>query len=75
MPDTIRVIYPVRKDHCHWERSDSRRFAMDLQQLHTFKTVVDEGGFSAAGQKLFRSQPAVSLALKRLEEEDRKSVV
>ena len=41
---------------------------MDLQQLHTFKTVVDEGGFSAAGQKLLRSQPAVSLALKKLEE-------
>ena len=42
---------------------------MDLQQLHTFKTVVDEGGFSAAGQKLLRSQPAVSLALKKLEED------
>ena len=42
---------------------------MDLHLLETLKTVVDEGSFSAAGQKLFRSQPAVSLALKRLEED------
>ena len=42
---------------------------MDLSLLDTFRTVVEEGGFSAAGQKLLRTQPAVSLALKRLENE------
>jgi DNA-binding transcriptional LysR family regulator len=42
---------------------------MDLQLLDTFKTVVEEGSFSAAGQRLFRTQPAISLALKRLEAE------
>jgi len=42
---------------------------MDLHLLETLRAVVDEGSFSAAGQKLFRSQPAVSLALKRLEED------
>ena len=42
---------------------------MDLSLLETFRTVVEEGGFSAAGQKLLRTQPAVSLALKRLENE------
>ncbi len=42
---------------------------MDLSLLETFRTVVEEGGFSAAGQKLSRTQPAVSLALKRLENE------
>ena len=46
-----------------------RAAPMDLQLLETLKAVVDEGSFSAAGQKLFRSQPAVSLALKRLEED------
>ena len=42
---------------------------MDLQLLNTFKAVVEEGSFSAAGQRLLRTQPAVSLALKRLEAE------
>lgn len=40
---------------------------MDLALLRIFQTVADEGSFSRAGHKLFRSQPAVSLALKRLE--------
>lgn len=40
---------------------------MDLALLETFRTVAREGSFSRAGQKLLRTQPAVSLALKRLE--------
>ena len=42
---------------------------MDLDLLRLFETVAEEGSFSRAGHKLFRSQPAVSLAVKRLEEE------
>jgi len=42
---------------------------MDLALLETFTAVVEEGSFSRAGQKLLRTQPAVSLALKRLEAE------
>ena len=42
---------------------------MDLALLQTFTTVVEEGSFSRAGDKLLRTQPAVSLALKRLENE------
>lgn len=40
---------------------------MDLSLLRVFETVAAEGSFSQAGQKLFRSQPAISLAVKRLE--------
>ena len=40
---------------------------MDLDLLTVFETVAAEGSFSRAGQKLFRSQPAISLAVKRLE--------
>lgn len=40
---------------------------MDLDLLTVFETVAAEGSFSRAGQRLFRSQPAVSLAVKRLE--------
>ena len=40
---------------------------MDIALLHLFETVAEERSFSRAGQKLFRSQPAISLAVKRLE--------
>ena len=36
--------------------------------LRTFATIVKEDGFSNAGKKLGRSQPAVSLQMNRLEE-------
>ena len=36
--------------------------------LRTFVTIVKEGGFSNAGNKLGRSQPAISLQMNRLEE-------
>ncbi len=40
---------------------------MDLHALHVFLTVATENSFSAAAGKLFRTQPAVSLAVQRLE--------
>lgn len=40
---------------------------MDISLLRLFRTVAEEGSFSRAAQKLLRTQPAVSLALKRLE--------
>jgi DNA-binding transcriptional LysR family regulator len=40
---------------------------MDLGLLQTLVAVVEEGSFSGAGQKLLRTQPAISLALQRLE--------
>jgi len=39
---------------------------MDL--LRTFTTIYDVGGFTQAGELLGRSQPAISLQVKRLEE-------
>ena len=42
---------------------------MDLALLRLFETVAEERSFSKAGQRLFRTQPAVSLAVKRLEVE------
>src|SRR5712671_6753507 len=40
---------------------------MDLYSLQVFAAVVAEGSFSRAAEKLFRTQPAVSLAVQRLE--------
>lgn len=42
---------------------------MDFAALNTFVTVVEEGSFSRASEKLLRTQPAVSLAVRRLETE------
>ena len=40
---------------------------MDLALLRLFETVAEERSFSRAGQRLYRTQPAISLAVKRLE--------
>ena len=42
---------------------------MELHALQVFATVVGERSFSRAAEKLFRTQPAVSLAVQRLENE------
>ncbi len=42
---------------------------MELYSLQVFATVVAERSFSRAAEKLLRTQPAVSLALQRLEAE------
>jgi DNA-binding transcriptional LysR family regulator len=41
---------------------------MDLAQLHVFLTVARERSFSRAAEKLYRTQPAVSIAIRKLEE-------
>ena len=42
---------------------------MELYLLQTFLTVANEKSFSRSGEKLLRTQPAVSLAIQRLENE------
>jgi DNA-binding transcriptional LysR family regulator len=42
---------------------------MELYSLQVFLTVATERSFSRAAEKLLRTQPAVSLALQRLEQE------
>src|ERR1700685_2108049 len=42
---------------------------MDFDQLVTFLEVAKLGSFSRAGQKVFRSQSAVSAQIRQLEEE------
>lgn len=47
----------------------TRARTIDPELLRAFVTVVDSGGFSAAARRLFRGQSAVSLQIKRLEEQ------
>jgi DNA-binding transcriptional LysR family regulator len=42
---------------------------MDLNQLHTFVEVAQAGSFTRAAEKLFLTQPALSLQIKALETE------
>ncbi len=41
---------------------------MELEQLRVFLAVAQEKSFSRAAEKLFRTQPAVSIAVRKLEE-------
>jgi DNA-binding transcriptional LysR family regulator len=42
---------------------------MELTQLEFFRSVVEEGSFSKAAERVYRTQPAVSIAVRRLEDE------
>src|SRR6185295_11374625 len=42
---------------------------MDIFQLETFLAVAREGSFSRAAGKLYRTQPAISQAIRKLETE------
>jgi DNA-binding transcriptional LysR family regulator len=42
---------------------------MDLKQLRYFKAIVEAGGFSAASRQLHIAQPALSIAVRKLEQE------
>ena len=42
---------------------------MDISQLEVFLAVAREGGFSRAAEKLYRTQSAVSQAVRKLEDE------
>jgi LysR family transcriptional regulator, low CO2-responsive transcriptional regulator len=42
---------------------------MELMQFEMFVAVVEEGSVQGASERVFRTQPAVSIAIKKLEEE------
>jgi DNA-binding transcriptional LysR family regulator len=42
---------------------------MELAQLEAFMAVIREGSFSAAAKALYRTQPAISQTIKKLEDE------
>lgn len=50
-------------------RYNPRIIAMDFDQLITFLEVAKQGSFSRAGEKVFRSQSAVSAQIRQLEQE------
>lgn len=53
--------------HCRTRRRHETD--LEITQLEFFIKVVEEGGFSKAASRVYRTQPAVSIAVKRLEDE------
>jgi DNA-binding transcriptional LysR family regulator len=47
----------------------NRHECMELMQLEMFVAVVEEGSVRAAAERVFRTQPAVSIAVSKLERE------
>src|SRR6202171_4667901 len=47
---------------------ETRFFAMELSELQVFLMVAKEGSFSRAAERLYRTQPAVSLSIRKLED-------
>ena len=43
--------------------------SIDSEVLRTFVAIADEGGFTKAGERVNRTQSAVSMQMKRLEED------
>ena len=48
---------------------------MELMQLEMFVAVVEEGSVRKAAARVYRTQPAVSMALRKLEQEVRASLL
>jgi DNA-binding transcriptional LysR family regulator len=41
---------------------------LDIDQLHTFVAIIDTGSFTKAADRVFKTQSAVSMQMRRLEE-------
>ena len=48
---------------------------MELYPLKVFLTVATERSFSRAGEKLLRTQPAISIAIQRLESDLKEKLI
>ena len=63
------ALWPIREGFENYE-SHEKLFGMrslNLDYLRTFVTVIEQGGFSAAAERLNLTQPAVSLQIRQLE--------
>src|ERR1700759_4583553 len=46
----------------------ARSIVLDLSELQVFLMVAREGSFSRAAERLYRTQPAISLGIRKLED-------
>ena len=56
--------------HCIWEIDVLASYpSIDTELLRTFVAIADHGGFTRAGEVVNRTQSAVSMQMKRLEDD------
>jgi DNA-binding transcriptional LysR family regulator len=58
---SFEIISPAIQTH--------EEICLDINQLEVLIAVAEERGFSRAAERLYRTQPAISQAIRRLEEE------
>ena len=58
----IKFITKIKKEN------PIKYLNVTLRHLRTFITVAEQGSFNGAAEKLSRTQPAITLAIKQLEE-------
>jgi DNA-binding transcriptional LysR family regulator len=51
------------------DHAEGRDLSMDLLHLEHFLAVAEEGSFTRAAERVYRTQPAVSQSIKKLEED------
>jgi len=69
MAGEVNSIHSKPEGHQEWSSADLRQILLDVDLLRAFVAVVDYGGYTTAAQALYKTQSAVSLQIKRLEEQ------
>src|SRR5487761_599139 len=64
----LRPIYNCCTQYKYWLYKRNGEAGMDLNSLQVFLTVARERSFSRAAEKLYRTQPAISISVRKLEE-------
>jgi len=63
------VGWHINDFYQHSKTDKQENATMDLSQLEIFLSIAEEKSFSRAAEKMLRTQPAISITIKRLEEE------
>ena len=66
------VVVPIRGETLEAEPLPREAATLDLETLRTFLAIVDTGNFQRAARAVFRTPSAVSLQMKKLEEQIQK---
>ena len=66
----LKVVIETKPMTTFWfVRVSNREVIMEFQQLEMFAAIVEEASIQRASERVFRTGPALSIALKKLEEE------
>src|SRR5215469_1638867 len=64
----IFILHLIILPYTALEPPAARSVVLDLSELQVFLMVAREGSFSRAAERLYRTQPAISLGIRKLED-------